>query len=88
MQYSPSIPELQARAKAINVTLPRLAKEAGLAASTAYRAFKGKGETRKKTDRKLLAGIEKIERELLKHLFALHGAPKPDSETSEERDAA
>ena len=53
MQHLIEIPEIKSRAEAINLTLKRLARLAGVHFSTVYRGANGVSDTRVTTLRKL-----------------------------------
>lgn len=74
MQHYVAIDQIEARAKAINVSLRDIALAAGLHPSTAYRASQGNQDNRRSTERKLSEALVAKEREILKHLIGLHGA--------------
>jgi predicted transcriptional regulator len=80
-----AIAEIKARAKAINLSLKRLARAKGIDPSTVYRVARGVGDCRTFTQNQMTAALVEEERRLLAHLIALH----PDClATQQERAAA
>lgn len=68
MQYLISIADLKSRAERIGLSLPRLARAAGVAPSTAYRGLNGERDTGAKKVRAMMAALEAEERKCAEHL--------------------
>jgi len=71
MQHFLDISQIKARATAINLTLKRLARMAGVDPATAYRAEKGVTDPRASTLRKLTECVERQEAKVAENLKSL-----------------
>ena len=74
MQQIFEIDDIKTRAEAIGLSLKRLAREAGVNPSTAYRGFAGLSDNRGGTLRKLTAALLEREAKVRDHMRRIEGA--------------
>lgn len=78
MLHKPDIDAIEARAKALNLSLGAIARDAGFAASTPHR-WKGNVSPITSTVERMVQALERRELAMLEHLLALHRPAKREA---------